>query len=85
MKNKLTDLNDHLFAEIERLGDEDLKGEALTAEIGRAHAVSTIATQIIANAGLVLRAQIAVTESLGGNNPLPSLFITEKPERKAGK
>ena len=32
-KNKLTDLNNHLFAELERLGDEDLKGEELEKEI----------------------------------------------------
>lgn len=31
-KNTLVDLNNHLFAEMERLGDEDLKGEELEAE-----------------------------------------------------
>ena len=29
MKNTLGDLNNHLFAEIERLSDEDLQGEEL--------------------------------------------------------
>ena len=56
MKNTLADLNNHLFAEIERLGDEDLHGEALAQEIGRAEAISGIATQIIANGQLVLKA-----------------------------
>ena len=33
IKNKITDLNNHLFAELERLSDEELKGDELKAEI----------------------------------------------------
>lgn len=29
MQNTLTDLNNHLFAQLERLSDEDLKGDSL--------------------------------------------------------
>lgn len=57
MKNKLTDLNDHLFAQLERLGDEDLKGEDLEKEIARTNAIKTVATQIVETQGLALRAQ----------------------------
>lgn len=64
MKNKLGDLNDHLFAEIERLGDEDLSGEALTQEIARSKAVSNVASHIINNAALVLKAKISINENL---------------------
>ena len=55
MKNTLGDLNNHLFAQLERLGDEDLKGESLTEEIHRAKAVTGVASQIIANGTLVLK------------------------------
>lgn len=59
MKNKLSDLNDHLFAEMERLSDEDLIGEELDTELKRAHAITNVAAQIVNNANLVLKAQIA--------------------------
>jgi hypothetical protein len=62
MKNKLSDLNDHLFAEIERLGDECLKGEALTEEIGRAQAITGVALAIVANGNLVYKAHMASVE-----------------------
>lgn len=57
MRNTLGDLNNHLFAQIERLGEEDLKGEGLQEEITRAKAISSVASQIIANGSLVLEAQ----------------------------
>lgn len=47
MKNKLTDLNNHLFDQLERLNDPELKGEELSSEIERAKAITGIATQIV--------------------------------------
>ena len=53
MKNTLSDLNNHLFAQLERLGDEDLKGENLEEEIKRAETITKVSSQIIANGALV--------------------------------
>ncbi|QEW06331.1 hypothetical protein [Nitrincola iocasae] len=64
MKNKLSDLNNHLFAQLERLSDEDLKGEDLTKEIERSRAVTTVSREIIANADLVFKAEKARAEGL---------------------
>lgn len=52
MKNTLTDLSNHLFAQLERLSDEELKEEALEEEIKRAEAVSKISSEIIKNGEL---------------------------------
>ena len=50
MKNKLTDLNDHLFAQLERLSDEKLSGDDLEREHKRGEAIVAVADQIIRNA-----------------------------------
>lgn len=47
MKNKLTDLNNHLFAQLERLGDESLTLEQLQVECERAKAIERISDQIL--------------------------------------
>lgn len=57
MKNKLTDLNNHLFEQLERLNDEDLKGENLEIEMNRAKAIAGVAQTIINNGDLILKAQ----------------------------
>lgn len=49
-RNKLNDLNDHLFACIERLNDESLKGEELKQEIQRSKAIAALATPIVNSA-----------------------------------
>ena len=56
MKNKIQDLNDHLFAQLERLNDEDLTQEELEKEIQRSKAVTAVSNQIINNAKLALDA-----------------------------
>ncbi len=64
MKNKLINLNDHLFAQLERLSDESIVGDKLTEEVNRAKAVQGVANAIIGNAKLALDAQIALNDGL---------------------
>lgn len=56
-KNTLGDLNNHLFEQMERLNDDDLTEEELDKEIKRADAMSDIASQVIGNASLILKAK----------------------------
>lgn len=62
MKNKLVDLNDHLFAQLERVSDEDLTSEQIEQECKRTDAVVDLADQIIAGADLQFRAAKLVAE-----------------------
>lgn len=56
MKNKLTDLNDHLFAQLERLSDESMTPEDISREVTRAQAIVDVADCIVANASVQLKA-----------------------------
>lgn len=81
MKNSLADLNNHLFAQLERLGDEDLSGDALKHEIERSNAIKGIASQVIANAQVVLKAeQLRVVREI--QDPEATKFLTGKKEEK---
>ena len=62
MKNTLGDLNNHLFAQLEKLGDEDLDGEELDKEIQRSEAMARIADQIIKNGELQFKAMKHIDE-----------------------
>lgn len=64
MKNRLIDLNNHLFAQMKRLSEESLDKEKLEHEISRTKAITSVATQIIDNARLVLDAQKALSDGL---------------------
>lgn len=77
MKNKLIDLNNHLFAQIERLSDEDIVGDKLKEEISRSHAINNVAKQIINNGRLALDAQLAA-QDLGMNKRLPEMLEHQK-------
>ena len=62
VRNTLGDLNNHIFMQLERLNDEDIKGEKLSEEIERSKAVANIAKEIILNARVVLEAKKYSTE-----------------------
>lgn len=72
-KNKLSDLNNHLFAQLERLGDEDLKPDELKDEIARAKAINSIAQNVISNAKVALEGVQFACEYAGNTN-LPEQF-----------
>ncbi len=73
MKNKLTDLNNHLFAQLERLGDEDLTADQIEAEAKRADAIVHIADQIARGFDLQLKAVKVVADH--GDRFLPQLTM----------
>lgn len=65
MKNKLSDLNDHLFMQLERLGQDDLTADDIAKEMTRTDALVKVSEQIISNANLALRGAALVAEYSG--------------------
>ncbi len=71
MKNRLSDLNNHLFAQLERLSDENLSPEQIATEAKRGDAMVAVADQIIRNASLQISAAKIAFDA--GADPVPYL------------
>lgn len=74
MKNNMLDLHNHLMAQLETLTDDDVAGPALDEAIKRSRAVTRVATTIISNASLVLKAEQMKREHGPGDDPLPPML-----------
>ena len=70
-KNRLSDLNDHLFAQLERLADNDLNPDLIEVEAKRAAAIVSLGDQIVRNAGVQLKA--AEIFAIHGERMMPFL------------
>lgn len=85
MKNKLTDLNNHLFEQLERLNDDELSDLELEKEVKRAKAMEGLAINIIDNAKLALESQkfIAEYNYPGSSAMLPEMLEMKKTDAKS--
>lgn len=74
IKNRQIDLDNHLFAELERLGDESLTDEQLENEIKRAKAISSVAQQINTSRANSLKATEYLDRATVNHHKLPEGF-----------
>lgn len=79
VKNTLTDLNNYLFEQLERLQDDSLDEQGLEKEIQRSEAVQKVAKTIIENGSLALQAKKHLDEyGQGDKVELPMLGMVNK-------
>lgn len=74
MKNTLGDLNNHLFAQMERLSDEELAGDKVYEEIARAKSITSVASKIIQNGALVLEVKKYSDENFDIEKRIPKML-----------
>ncbi|WP_317298756.1 hypothetical protein [Collinsella tanakaei] len=74
IKNRQIDLDNHLFAELERLDDESLTDEQLEKEIRRAKAISNVAQQINTSRANSLKATEYLDRATVNHPKLPEGF-----------
>lgn len=81
MRNTLADLNNILFEQMERLQDDDLKGENLEIEIKKTKSIVDVASTVIENATLSLEAQkFLIDMGISTTVNIPMLGISDKNE-----
>lgn len=74
MRNTLGDLNNHLFAQLEKLGEDDLTGNELVEELERTKAITSVANQIISNGSLVLKATTVRDDRTNVEENIPKML-----------
>lgn len=79
MKNKIDDLRNHLFAQLERLGDEDLQPEALERELARGRGISEIAQTLIDCA----KVEVSYVKAVGADRGSEFLEASQRPSLEA--
>lgn len=57
-QQSLGDLNGYLFEQLERLNDPDMTDEEMKKELERSKAITGLASQVVANAQVVLKAKM---------------------------
>ena len=81
MRNTLADLNNILFEQMERLQDDELKGENLETELKKTKSIVDVANTVIENASLSLEAQkFLIDMGISTKVNIPMLGISEKNE-----
>lgn len=73
MKNKISDLRDHMFACLERLGNEELSEADLKKEISRAQAISEVGKVIVESA----KTEVMYAKMTGRLDEVPTKFLEE--------
>ena len=74
MRNTLGVLSLLLFAQLEKITSDDLKGEELKEEVARTKAISLLAKQIIDYGTLVLEAQKMMDNRMDAEMELPRML-----------
>lgn len=75
-RNKLSDLNDHLFAQIERLTDNENTDTCVDLEVSRSKALTQLAGCIVNTHKIVLDA-VKFSSEEGKSDIIPSTFGVE--------
>jgi hypothetical protein len=78
MKNKISDLRDHMFAALERLGQEDLSEDDLKKEISRSQAISEVGKVIVESA----KTEVLFAKLTGKRDQIPREYLETEDEPK---
>lgn len=78
MKNKISDLRNHMFAALEWLGSEDLKPEELRSEIERCKAISEVGKVIVESA----KTEVLYAKLTRNKEAEPTAFLEIEDKKK---